>query len=95
MQRLALTKSDKEVRDWFVDEATCIGCKIKIDAIGNIFAILPGSNPALSPIGLGSHLDTQPSGEMLIDTKETLLPLMFIRRKIRWHTWRHWCPGDS
>jgi N-carbamoyl-L-amino-acid hydrolase len=63
MNRLALTQSDKDVRDWFVREASVIGCSIKVDAIGNIFAILPGSNPDLSPIGIGSHLDTQPSGK--------------------------------
>ncbi|KAK5120746.1 hypothetical protein LTR85_006104 [Meristemomyces frigidus] len=30
--------------------------------MGNIFAIRPGCNNALPPIGLGSHLDTQPTG---------------------------------
>lgn len=30
--------------------------------MGNIFAILPGLNNSLPPIGIGSHLDTQPAG---------------------------------
>ena len=30
--------------------------------MGNIFAIRPGENNDLPPIGLGSHLDTQPTG---------------------------------
>jgi hydantoinase/carbamoylase family amidase len=30
--------------------------------MGNIFAILPGQNNTLAPIGIGSHLDTQPKG---------------------------------
>lgn len=30
--------------------------------MGNIFAIRPGQNNNLPPIGLGSHLDTQPTG---------------------------------
>ena len=30
--------------------------------MGNIFAIRPGKNNNLAPIGLGSHLDTQPAG---------------------------------
>jgi len=30
--------------------------------MGNIFAIRPGHNNALPPIGIGSHLDTQPKG---------------------------------
>lgn len=30
--------------------------------MGNIFAIRPGQNNKLPPIGIGSHLDTQPTG---------------------------------
>ncbi|KAK5550927.1 hypothetical protein LTR46_011070 [Exophiala xenobiotica] len=30
--------------------------------MGNIFAIRPGQNNEIAPIGLGSHLDTQPTG---------------------------------
>lgn len=30
--------------------------------MGNIFAIRPGENNTLPPIGIGSHLDTQPTG---------------------------------
>jgi hydantoinase/carbamoylase family amidase len=30
--------------------------------MGNIFAIYPGQDPSLAPIGMGSHLDTQPAG---------------------------------
>jgi hydantoinase/carbamoylase family amidase len=30
--------------------------------MGNIFAIRPGQNNTIPPIGLGSHLDTQPTG---------------------------------
>jgi hydantoinase/carbamoylase family amidase len=30
--------------------------------MGNIFAIRPGVNNSLPPIGIGSHLDTQPTG---------------------------------
>lgn len=30
--------------------------------MGNIFAIRPGQNNSLPPIGIGSHLDTQPKG---------------------------------
>ena len=59
--RLSLSDSDKKVRDWFVSEARSIGYNVKIDAMGNIFAILPGLNMDLPPIGLGSHLDTQPA----------------------------------
>ena len=30
--------------------------------MGNMFARRPGKNPALPPIAMGSHLDTQPTG---------------------------------
>ncbi|CAI5759005.1 unnamed protein product [Candida verbasci] len=59
--RLALSDLDKQVRDWFVEECKNLGCTIKIDQVGNIFAIYPGKNDGL-PTGIGSHLDTQPSG---------------------------------
>ncbi|KAI1089732.1 amidase [Rostrohypoxylon terebratum] len=60
--RESLTDSDREVRDWLVEEAKDIGCEVKVDEMGNIFAILPGRNNDLAPIGLGSHLDSQPAG---------------------------------
>lgn len=30
--------------------------------MGNIFGIYPGQDSSLAPIGMGSHLDTQPIG---------------------------------
>ncbi|KAI5960062.1 uncharacterized protein KGF55_004785 [Candida pseudojiufengensis] len=60
--RLALSDLDKSVRDWFVEEMKSLGCSIKIDQVGNIFAIYPGKNNNVKPTGVGSHLDTQPSG---------------------------------
>ncbi|KAI5952247.1 hypothetical protein KGF54_003113 [Candida jiufengensis] len=60
--RLALSDLDKLVRDWFVEEMKSLGCTIKIDEVGNTFAIYPGKNNEAKPTGVGSHLDTQPSG---------------------------------
>lgn len=59
--RLALSDLDKQVRDWFIEECTKLGCEIKIDAMGSIFATYPGRNPG-PPTAIGSHLDTQPTG---------------------------------
>lgn len=50
------------MREWFVSETEKLGCHVKIDEMGNLFAIRPGKNPSLAPIGVGSHLDTQPAG---------------------------------
>lgn len=66
MSRLALSDQDKDVRDWFVQEAERLGCQVRVDAIGNIFAILQGKNTDIPPIGIGSHLDTQPAGELFL-----------------------------
>ncbi|KAK5047570.1 hypothetical protein LTR84_006667 [Exophiala bonariae] len=62
MARLALSNADKAVRQWFVQEAESLGCKITIDQMGNIFAVRPGKNSTAPPIMMGSHLDTQPTG---------------------------------
>ncbi|KEF55331.1 uncharacterized protein A1O9_08081 [Exophiala aquamarina CBS 119918] len=62
MNRLSGNDDDKLVRDWFIAETAKCGCSHKIDAMGNIFAIRAGENNDLPPIGLGSHLDTQPTG---------------------------------
>jgi len=50
------------VREWFVAEAKKYGCSVKIDQMGNIFAIRRGRNNDVPPVGIGSHLDTQPAG---------------------------------
>lgn len=63
MCRLTLSQEDKEVRDWLVTECRALGCEVKVDQMGNIFAIRPGSAKDKKPIGMGSHLDTQPAGE--------------------------------
>lgn len=60
--RLALSDLDKQVKDWFIAETTSIGCTIKVDECGNIFATYPGLNNDAKPTGIGSHLDTQPTG---------------------------------
>lgn len=65
MARLTLTDEDKRVRDYVVSEAISLGCQVRIDQIGNIFAVLPGENNEIAPIGIGSHLDTQPAGELI------------------------------
>jgi len=60
--RLALSDEDRAVRDWFSAEARALGCEVRTDAVGNIFARYPGLDPDLPPIAIGSHLDTQPTG---------------------------------
>jgi len=61
MSRLALSDTDKQARDWFRDTTTSLGCTVKVDEMGNQFAIRPGKKQGL-PTCAGSHLDTQPAG---------------------------------
>lgn len=62
IDRLACNDDDGRVRAWFIAETRKLGCTIRVDEMGNIFATRPGENNSLPPIGLGSHLDTQPTG---------------------------------
>jgi acetylornithine deacetylase/succinyl-diaminopimelate desuccinylase-like protein len=62
MCRLTLSDEDKQVRDWLIEECKSLGCEIKIDQMGNIFAIRPGTAKERKPIAMGSHMDTQPAG---------------------------------
>ena len=60
--RQALTDADRDGRELFMQWCRQIGCEVRLDAIGNIFARRPGSEDSLPPVMTGSHLDTQPSG---------------------------------
>ena len=65
MSRLSLSDDDKSVRHWFITKARILGCEVRVDEMGNIFAIWHGNSGIKSkydPIGMGSHLDTQPIG---------------------------------
>ena len=57
--RLAASDTDKLGRDRFVAWATDAGLAVKVDRIGNIFALWAEAEiPDAAPIMLGSHIDT-------------------------------------
>ena len=62
VKRLTLTEEDRQARDLFTRWAREAGLAMEVDAIGNIFARRAGADPALPPVAMGSHLDSQPSG---------------------------------
>lgn len=62
LSRLALSDNDKAMRDQFVAWCTAASCRVTVDAFGNIFARREGTDPSLSPVMIGSHLDTQIAG---------------------------------
>ena len=62
LRRLALSDSDKEMRDQFVAWCEAIGCTVTVDAAGSIFARRAGQDDSLPPVLVGSHLDSQAAG---------------------------------
>ena len=60
--RVALTDVDKAGRDQFIEWVTALGCTVHIDRVGNLFARYEGSDSSRSPVVIGSHLDSQPTG---------------------------------
>ncbi|KAK7438167.1 hydantoinase/carbamoylase family amidase [Colletotrichum acutatum] len=63
MARLTLSDEDAAARRWFIEETQRLGCDVKVDQMGNIFARKRGSLGSKLPMtAMGSHLDTQPQG---------------------------------
>ncbi|MBT3068203.1 Zn-dependent hydrolase [Rhodoferax sp. U11-2br] len=61
VSRLALTEADGQGRDWVVARMRELGLCVEVDAIGNIFGTLPGTQE-LPPVMVGSHIDTVRTG---------------------------------
>lgn len=79
VNRQALTDLDRRGRDLFIEWCRAEGCEIRIDAIGNIFARRPGSDPDAASVLAGSHIDTQPTGGKYDGTFGVLAGLEVIR----------------
>jgi N-carbamoyl-L-amino-acid hydrolase len=62
VRRLTLTEEDRRARDLFVQWSKEAGLAVAVDGVGNVFARRAGTEPALPPVAIGSHLDSQPSG---------------------------------
>ena len=60
--RLTLTDHDRKVRAWLQAQAEAAGCTVTRDDMGVMFARRPGRRADVPPIGIGSHMDTQPTG---------------------------------
>lgn len=79
VKRLTLGPEDKQVRDWFRTACEAAGCEVSVDALGTMFAIRPGRDMSKPPIGIGSHLDTQPTGGKYDGILGTLAALEVVR----------------
>lgn len=62
LRRLTLTPEDKEARDLLASFAREGNYGLTIDQLGNMFVRREGTDPALPPVLVGSHLDTQAKG---------------------------------
>ena len=60
--RLALSELDGQARRLFLQWAQELGCSVRVDAIGNLFARRAGADDTLPAVATGSHIDTQPTG---------------------------------
>ncbi|MCR6734985.1 MAG: Zn-dependent hydrolase [Afipia sp.] len=79
VRRLTLGPEDKQVRDWFRTACEKAGCEVSVDALGTMFAIRRGRDMSKPPIGIGSHLDTQPTGGKFDGILGTLAALEVVR----------------
>ena len=79
VRRLTLGPEDKQVRDWFRTACEKAGCEVNVDALGTMFAIRRGRDMSKPPIGIGSHLDTQPTGGKFDGILGTLAALEVVR----------------
>ena len=79
VRRLTLGAEDKQVRDWFRDACEKAGCAVHVDTLGSMFALRKGRDMSKPPIGLGSHLDTQPTGGKFDGVLGTLAALEVVR----------------
>jgi len=60
--RQALTDTDMAGRNLLSRWAEAAGCRVRVDAVGNLFVRRKGSEDTLPVVMTGSHLDTQPTG---------------------------------
>ncbi len=60
--RLTLSDEDKAARDLFAGWCAEAGLSLTVDEMGDMFALRAGAHATRAPVGMGSHLDTQPFG---------------------------------
>src|SRR6201997_4487394 len=79
VRRLTLGPEDKQVRDWFRKACEAAGLDVHVDGLGSMFGLRKGRDMSKAPVGLGSHLDTQPTGGKFDGVLGTLAALEVVR----------------
>ncbi|TCI00061.1 Zn-dependent hydrolase [Roseococcus sp. SYP-B2431] len=62
VNRACLTDLDRRARRLLIAWAEAIGLAASTDILGNLFLRHEGSDPSLTPVVSGSHMDSQPQG---------------------------------
>lgn len=62
LARVALSDSDRAVRDLFANWCREAGLELTVDRMGSMFARRKGADDSLPPVLFGSHLDSQVNG---------------------------------
>src|ERR1700682_2582121 len=79
VRRLTLGPEDKQVRDWFRRACEAAGLDVHVDTLGSMFALRKGRDMSKAPVGMGSHLETQPTGGKFDGVLGTLAALEVVR----------------
>src|SRR5471030_3082927 len=79
VRRLTLGPEDKQVRDWFRNACEAAGLEVHVDTLGSMFGLRRGRDMSKPPVGLGSHLDTQPTGGKFDGVLGTMAALEVVR----------------
>src|SRR5262245_17969779 len=59
--RVLFSQADLRARDFVKNLCRELGLSLREDAVGNLFARWPGTEPGLAPIATGSHIDAIPN----------------------------------
>src|ERR1700712_1793363 len=78
VRRLTLGAEDKQVRDWFRKACEASALEVHVDTLGSMFGLRKGRDMSKPPIGIGSHLDTQPTGGKFDGVLGTLAALEVV-----------------
>ena len=62
VNRAALSREEIAARAELVRWGAALGLEASVDAVANLFLKLVGRDPALAPMLIGSHIDSQPTG---------------------------------
>lgn len=62
ISRFSYSENDAKARKYLIDICEDIGLKVRVDAVGNVFARLVGTDESLPVVMSGSHIDSVKNG---------------------------------